>query len=115
MPRSTPPNPPSLPGRPRLTWLVPLWARRHRHLTVPLLAVPAGATLAAAVVLAEHWRLPVLLTGAAVLACVWFFAPHKWDRTAEQVYAVGSVLAGAGWLTAVAYHGLSEPVWIAGG
>jgi hypothetical protein len=63
------------------------WARRNRHVTVPL-AIPPALWTAGAVLHAYPGAAGLaVLAAAAVTACVWFFAPHKWDRPAEQWYA----------------------------
>src|SRR6202022_1174809 len=74
------------------------WAKRNGHFTVPL-AVPPVMWLAGLAL--HHFRAGayVLPCGALLAACVWFFAPHKWDRPAEQWYARLSALLGAAWLS----------------
>lgn len=86
------------------------WARRNNHFTVPLGLLP-GMWLAGLVL--HHARAAVYtaLGGAVLAGCVWFFAPHKWDRRAEQWYARLSAALGAGWLAVAAWLGpLSGPV-----
>ena len=80
------------------------WVKRNRHFTVPM-AVPPAMWLAALAL--HHFRagLYTLACGTLLAACVWFFAPHKWDRPAEQWYARLSAALGAGWLALAALAG----------
>ena len=80
------------------------WAKRNGHFTVPL-AVPPAMWLAGLAL--HHYRTGpyVLACGVLLAACVWFFAPHKWDRKAEQWYARLSAALGAGWLALAAFAG----------
>jgi len=77
------------------------WARRNGHFTVPLAIPPvlwiAGVALHAFPKAAEF----AILAAAVITACVWFFAPHKWDRPAEQWYARLSALLVFVWLVLV--------------
>src|SRR6478752_817732 len=71
--------------------------RRNRHVTVPL-AVPLVLWLSALVLyIAQPAPYVVPLCGAMLSFCVWVFAPHKWDRPAEQWYARLSVILAALW------------------
>lgn len=80
------------------------WARRNRHITVPL-AVPL--VLWPAGVMLHHVRAAAVtgIAGAVLIIAVWFFAPSKWDRPAEQVYARLSAVAVAWWLWLAAFLG----------
>ena len=80
------------------------WAKRNRHFTVPMGILPAMWLAGLAL---HHFRLSAYTgVAAAVLAvAVWFFAPHKWDRAAEQWYARLSAALGAAWLSAAAWLG----------
>ena len=81
------------------------WVKRNRHFTVPM-AVPPAMWLAGLVL--HHLHLPlyvVPLCGAFLAGSVWFFAPHKWDRKAEQWYARLSAALGALWLSLAAFLG----------
>lgn len=78
------------------------WVKRNGHLTVPLAVPPAlwlGALLAHQ--LRAGWY--VLVAGVLLAACVWFFAPHKWDRAAEQWYARLTASLGVLWLSLAAF------------
>jgi hypothetical protein len=109
--------PPDLSGGPGLPgWDLPdgdvgLWrragrfARRNRHVTIPLAVVPAMMT-AAEILHREHLGTPVAIAaGIAALAAA-FRAPHHWDRPAEVAYAQASVFAGGAWLSAAACLGV---------
>ena len=110
----TPAPPPAVPQVPwpqqaeRRTefvlWPAVRWVRRKNHLTVPL-AIPPALWLAGLGMHAGHVVAYAALCGAVLAACVWFFAPHKWDRAAEQWYARLSALLGAGWLVLAAWLG----------
>ena len=80
--------------------------RRNRHVTVPL-AVPLVLWLAALILHAQRpgIRIPAAVLLLTVAACVWCFAPHKWDRTAEQWYARLSAALAALWLVLAAWLG----------
>jgi hypothetical protein len=81
------------------------WVRRNGHITVPL-AVPPALWLAALVLHQLHPAAYVVpLCGALLAACIWVFAPHKWDRPAEQWYARLSAALGALWLSLAAWSG----------
>ena len=80
------------------------WLARNRHFTVPLAVPlvlwPAGAAL-------HHFGTAKItgIAGAVLVICVWVFAPHKWDRPAEQVYARLSAAVAAWWLFLAAFLG----------
>jgi hypothetical protein len=81
------------------------WAKRNGHFTVPA-AVPPVLWLAA--LLLHHLHLaPYLLPlcGVMLAGSVWFFAPHKWDRAAEQWYARLSASLGVLWLWLASWLG----------
>jgi hypothetical protein len=80
------------------------WARRNGHLTVPM-AAPVVLWLSG--LLLHHFRMAgyTAMAGAILAACVWFFAPHKWDRKAEQWYARLSASLAALWLWLAAWLG----------
>lgn len=112
--RLAPASPPAVPLMPwdqqpaqvREFALVPAarWVRKNNHVSVPLF-LPAALWLAG---LGLHLgrALPYAVAcGGLLAACVWFFAPHKWDRPAEQWYARLSALLGAGWLALAAWLG----------
>ena len=80
------------------------WARRNNHLSVPL-AIPPALWLAALGLRLGHAVPYALACGVLLAGCVWFFAPHKWDRPAEQWYARLSAVLGAGWLALAAWLG----------
>lgn len=81
------------------------WVRRNSHVTVPL-AAPVILWLSALVLyIARPAPYLVPLCGALLSGCVWFFAPHKWDRKAEQWYARLSVILAALWLSFAAWAG----------
>ena len=74
------------------------WTRRKSHFTIPL-AAPFALWLSALTLHIAHQAPYVLpLCGGIFSACVWFFAPHKWDRPREQWYARLSVILAALWL-----------------
>jgi len=77
---------------------------RNRHLTVPL-AVPPVTWSAAEIMHAYGLGTDAALPGAVLSLAVFFFAPHKWDRPAEQWYARLSVAALWLWLWAAATFG----------
>jgi hypothetical protein len=85
-------------------WPAARWARRNSHASVPL-AIPPALWLAALGLRLGHAIPYALACGALLAACVWFFAPHKWDRAAEQWYARLSAVLGAGWLVTAAWLG----------
>lgn len=80
------------------------WARRNRHLTVPL-AVPPALWVTGYVLHGSRVTGYVLLCGLILAGCIWFFAPHKWDRPAERWYARLSAALGAAWLWLAAWLG----------
>jgi hypothetical protein len=107
LPDAAPPREPLVPG-----WA---WLRRHRDVTVPA-AVPVGFAFAGeALNLTAHSSpadmaaaVAATAVGSAVLgAAVWWAAPHKWDRTAEQWYARLSAILAGSWLTYTTWAGLS--------
>jgi hypothetical protein len=112
--RPEPRPPASVPGVPwqqeaRKSEAAPLrlarWARRNTHFTVPL-AVPPVLWLAALILHQVHPAAYVVpLCGALLAGCIWVFAPHRWDRPAEQLYARLSAALGALWLWAAAFLG----------
>jgi hypothetical protein len=55
----------------------------------------------------HHFRMAgyAALCGAILAGCVWYFAAHKWDRTAERWYARLSALLAAAWLWLAAWLG----------
>jgi hypothetical protein len=74
------------------------WTRRKSHATIPL-AAPFALWLAALILHIAHPAPYVVpLCGAILSACVYFFAPHKWDRKPERWYARLSVILAALWL-----------------
>ena len=106
---SPPPIPVAAQERPPL---IPAWGllKRNRHVTVPLLAVPAGFTAAGEVLAHLPAAGAPTAAGAAVgAAAVAGFAHHKWDRTVEQWYARVSVAAAGGWLTWTSFTGFGLP------
>src|SRR5215469_12213159 len=111
------PSPPPLPAllpQPRQP-LVPAWGmlRRNRHVTVPLAVPPAFLAAGAALAASPQAGIPAAV-GAGVLAgSVWWAAPHKWDRAAEQWYARASALAAGAWLSTTAFLGLGVPELLA--
>jgi hypothetical protein len=80
------------------------WTRRNSHVSVPL-AIPPALWLAALGLRLGHAIPYAMACGVLLAACVWFFAPHKWDRAAEQWYARLSAILGAGWLVTAAWLG----------
>jgi len=80
------------------------WARRNNHVSVPL-AIPFALWLAGLALHLAHVLLYAALCGAVLAGCVWWFAPHKWDRPAEQWYARLSAMLGALWLILAAWLG----------
>ena len=80
------------------------WAHRNRHVTVPL-AVPL--VLWPAALLLHHFRTAIItgIAGFILVAAVWFFAPSKWNRPAEQIYARLSAVTAAWWLWLAAFLG----------
>ena len=85
-------------------WPAARWAKRNNHVSVPL-AIPPVLWLAALGLRLGHAIPYALACGALLAGCVWFFAPHKWDRAAEQWYARLSAILGAGWLVVAAWLG----------
>lgn len=84
------------------------WVLRERHLSVPLLT--PGVMLAAGyIVHALHHGFGVAAAAAVVAVAVWFKAPSKWDRAAEQWYARATAIGAGSWLTAAAYGGVHRP------
>lgn len=112
VPPPSPVAPPWPQDAPRRSEAVPVaavrWARRNSHLSVPL-AVPPAAWLTA---LSLHEAAPpgyvVPLSGALVSGAIWYFAPHKWDRGAEQWYARLSAALGSAWLWSAAALGPAD-------
>jgi hypothetical protein len=86
------------------------WARRNRHVTVPL-AIPPALWLAGLIFRQTHTARYVALGGIMLTAAVCYFAPHKWTgpdgkpRWPEVWYADLSAAAAAAWLTAAAIAG----------
>jgi hypothetical protein len=80
------------------------WVRKNNHVSVPLV-LPFALFLAALGLRLGHVVPYALACGLLLAACVWFFAPHKWDRPAEQWYARLSAILGAGWLVLAAWLG----------
>ena len=110
----TPAPPPAVPQVPWpqqperrsefVVWPAARWIRRKNYLTVPL-AIPPALWLAGLGLHVGHVVAYPALAGAVLAVCVWVFAPHKWDRAAEQWYARLSALLGAGWLVLAAWLG----------
>lgn len=109
------PAPPQLPSATGRESSIPAvaFARRHRHVTVPL-AVPLLFLVAGALELAFRQYRGYVLTGG-VLLCLFMFihAPRRWDRAPEQWYARLSAAAAVGWLAAVSLTGFTMWTWIA--
>ena len=88
------------------------WIWQRRHWTAPAALVPAlwlaglGAHLA-------HMGTYLVVAGAPAIAILAMFAPHKWDRRSEQVYAVASVTVALIWLWFAASSSLMSP-WLDG-
>jgi len=80
------------------------WVRRNGHITVPL-AVPPALWLSGLILNRCHASAYVLTAGVLLSACVWFFAPHKWDRAPEVLYARLSAMLATAWLWAAAFLG----------
>ena len=82
-------------------------ARRDRHVSVPLAVPPVmwitGEVLHACAVAPETAVASIAIGGA-----VWFFAPHKWDRPAEQWYARLSAAGTGAYLSLAAWLGASS-------
>lgn len=106
VPAATAPPWPQQPGRRSEAAPVAAakWARRNGHLTVPV-AAPVVLWLAGLIL--HHFRMAgyTAIAGVILAACVWFFAPHKWDRPAERLYARASAALGACWLWLAAWLG----------
>ena len=81
--------------------------RRNNHVSVPL-AIPPALWLAALGLRLGHAIPYALACGVLLAGCVWFFAPHKWDRPAEQWYARLSAILGAAWLVIAAWLGPAD-------
>jgi hypothetical protein len=81
------------------------FAKRNRHVTVPLAVAPALMS-AAAILHAEHLGTPTLIGAGLAAAVAAFRAPHHWDRPQEVAYAQASVIAGGAWLSAAAFLGV---------
>jgi hypothetical protein len=92
----------------RLGTRVSRWARRERHLSVPLL-MPGVMLTAAEIVHALHHPGGVLAATAVIATATWFGAPSRWDRAAEQWYARATAIGAGSWLTAAAYGGVHRP------
>lgn len=107
------PRPPELPSATGRESSVPVvaFARRHRHVTVPLAVPVLFAAAAGAVLAVPQYRGYVLLGGALVAAGMYLHAPHRWDRKSEQWYARLSAAAAAGWLASVSLTGLTVWTW----
>jgi hypothetical protein len=107
LPDAAPPREPLVPG-----WA---WLRRHRDVTVPAAVPVVFAFAGEALNLTAHsspanmgGAVGATATGAVVLgAAVWWAAPHKWDRAAEQWYARLSAILAGSWLTYTTWAGLS--------
>jgi hypothetical protein len=80
------------------------WARRNRHVTVPL-AVPLVLWPAGLILYHYHAAGFVLGTGLLVTLLIGFFAPSKWDRPAERWYACASAVVLVLWLWLAAWTG----------
>lgn len=88
------------------------WARRNRHVTVPL-AIPPVLWLAALILSRQRASIfAAVAVGVVVLAgCVWFFAPHKWigvngkPKAREVWYARLSAALATAWLITAAVLG----------
>src|SRR5215469_13627296 len=96
-------QPPWIQGKPETVsaWK---WLRRSRHWTVPVAAFPV--LWAAGVVLhARHLATVVFVIGVIMCPVVGFFTPFKWDRTAERVYVISSVILASAWLWLAAWLG----------
>jgi len=77
---------------------------RNRHVSVPI-GVPPVLWLAGETSFALH-AAPYIATASAVAAAgLWYFAPHRWDRPPELLYARLSAVAAASWVTAAAFTG----------
>ena len=75
------------------------WLWQRRHWTVPVFLLPALWLAGAGLHYARATGY-VLLAGALLIVFTVIHAPRKWDRRAEQAYAVASVTALAAWLAA---------------
>lgn len=83
------------------------WLRRNRHWTVPPLLLPPF--LAAGFALAAYREHTGAVVAAVILAaCVFWAAPHKWDRNAEVWYARLTAAAAGGWLAAASFTGITR-------
>jgi hypothetical protein len=88
------------------------WLWQRRHWTVPAFVVPAlwlaglGAHLL-------HLSTYIIVAGAPAIMILGVFAPQKWDRRGEQIYAVASVTAALIWLWFAASRSLMSP-WLDG-
>ena len=79
--------------------------KRNRHLSVPLTVPPACWTCALVMHSVPHGG-GITLVGTGITAvAVHYFAPHKWDRAEEVLYARASAWAAFAWLTPAAWAG----------
>ena len=85
-------------------------ARRNKAVTVPA-AVPVITWTAAEIMHANGLGLEVGFAGVTASAAVLLFAPHKWDRAPEVLYARSTAVAFSGWMAAASLLG---PVSAAG-